>query len=176
MHVNERNVDGADFSMAVTEVPGLDPLDPFGLPEPEAAARSRQQRPPRARRSRAVRAVHLGIRVLASERSRLAAAAKRAGYRDTSSWCRGTLIAACNEEGPPLLDEALLTEVARLRRDLNSGPGANLNQALLHANARAKGGLAVDGDALAAAVAAAQAALEALRIDMGRLLGPQGRA
>ena len=66
--------------------------------------------------------------------------------------------------------------MARLRRDLNSGPGANLNQALLHANARAKGGLAVDGDALAAAVAAAQAALEALRIDMGRLLGPQGRA
>ena len=106
---------------------------------------------------------------------RLAAGAHAAGYRDVSAWCRGTLLAACGGEAPPVLDEAASRELERLRRDLNSGVGSNLNQALAHANARARAGQAADADGLLAAVAAAQTALEALRSDLARVLAPHGR-
>lgn len=78
-------------------------------------------------------------------------------------------------EGLPVLDAEGSRTVERLRRDLNSGVGSNLNHALAHANAAVRGGGAVDGDALLAAVTASGAALEALRADLQRLLGPQGR-
>ena len=74
-----------------------------------------------------------------------------------------------------MLDESASRELERLRRDLNSGVGANLNQAVAHANASAKGGQAVDEDVLLAAVVQAQAALEALRGDLARVLAPHGR-
>ena len=156
----------------------LDPLDPTALPplaEPSTRPR-RRTRQPRSRSTRASRTVHLGVRVLPSERTTLAAGAHAAGYRDVSAWCRGTLLAACTGKSLPVLDAEALAEVARLRRDLNSGMGSNLNQALMHANARVKAGKAVDEDALVAAVVAAQAALEAVRSDLARLLGPHGRA
>ncbi len=144
------------------------------MPEP-ATRGPRRTRQPRPRTTRASRTVHLGVRVLPSERVRLAAGAQAAGYRDVSAWCRGTLLAACAGEAPPVLDEAAARELERLRRDLNSGVGSNLNQAVAHANASAKGGHAVDEDVLLTAVVQAQATLEALRGDLGRLLGPHGR-
>lgn len=155
----------------------LDPLDPTSLPplsEPTARP-PRRTRQPRPRSTRASRTVHLGVRVLPSERVRLTAGAHAAGYRDISAWCRGTLLAACSGEDLPMLDMAALAEVARLRRDLNSGPGSNLNQAMLHANALARAGQAPDQEVLLAAVMAAQATLEVLRGDLNRLLAPHGR-
>lgn len=152
---------------AATPMP--DPLDPFALPPP-----------PRSHRPRAVRHAQrttwLHLRLLPSERIRLVAGARGAGYPDTSSWARGTLLAACGEETLPALDGEASKAVERLRRDLNSGVGSNLNQALAHANAAVRGGGAADEDALLAAVVAARAAVEALRADIQRLLGPQGRA
>lgn len=149
----------------------LDPLDPFTLPVTP---------PPRHRRPRAVRHAQrtawLHLRLLPSERTRLTAAARRAGRTDTSSWARGTLLAACDGEDTPMLDAEASKAVERLRRDLNSGVGSNLNQALAHANAAARAGGAMDEDALLAAVASARAAMEALHADLQRLLGPQGRA
>lgn len=155
--------------------------DPFALPElvsddapgdgPAVPARRRRARAP----GRAFRSEWVHVRVLPSEKARMAAAARRAGYPDLSAWSRGLLMAACDGQGQPMLDEGALAEVARLRRDLGSGVGSNLNQALQHANARAKGGQAVDGDALLAAVSAARAALELLHADLRRLLRPAGR-
>ena len=75
-----------------------------------------------------------------------------------------------------MLDAEASKAVERLRRDLNSGVGSNLNQALAHANAAARAGGAMDEDALLAAVASARAAMEALHADLQRLLGPGGRA
>lgn len=151
-----------------------DLADPFALPGDEPP------RPSRARRPRTVRHAHrtawLHLRVLPSERLRLTGAAGRAGYRNTSSWARGTLLAASQGESLPVLDATATGELVRLRRDLNSGVGANLNQAVAHANARAKGGMPADEDALLHAVDAARAALEAVREDLARLLGPHGRA
>ena len=73
------------------------------------------------------------------------------------------------------MDTQALAEVARLRRDLNSGIGANLNQAMLHANALAKGGEQPDGDTLLHEVRQAREAVECLRADLQRLLRPAGR-
>ena len=164
--------------MTAAILPDLDPLDPTALPPlPEPTTRGpRRIRQARPRSTRASRTVHLGVRVLPSERVRLAAGAHAAGYRDVSAWARGTLLAACDGERLPVLDAEALAEVARFRRDLNSGAGSNLNQALMHANARARAGKAVDEDTLVAAVVAAHAALEAVRSDLARLLGPHGRA
>ena len=163
--------------MTAAALSDLDPLDPTALPplaEPYTRP-PRRTRQPRPRTTRASRTVHLGVRVLPSERVRLAAGAHVAGYRDVSAWCRGILLAACSGESPPVLDESASRELERLRRDLNSGAGSNLNQALLHANQRAKAGQAVDEDALLAAVTKAQAELEALRGDLARVLAPHGR-
>lgn len=167
--------DSATLTLALTD---LAPLDPTALPPlPEPTTRPpRRTRQPRPRITRASRTVHLGVRVLPSERVRLAAEAKAAGYRDVSAWCRGTLLAACGGEAPPVLDETASRDLERLRRDLNSGVGSNLNQALAHANVHAKAGRLVNLDVLLAAVAAAQVALEALRGDLGKVLGPRGRA
>ena len=163
--------------MTAAALTDLDPLDPTALPPlPETTTRPpRRTRQPRPRTTRASRTVHLGVRVLPSERVRLAAGAKAAGYRDVSAWCRGTLLAACDRESLPVLDDAAARELERLRRDLNSGVGSNLNQGLAHANALVRAGQAVDEDGLLAAVVAAQAALEALRGDLARVLAPQGR-
>lgn len=151
--------------------------DPFALPGNEPGdgsavpARRRRTRAP----GRAFRSEWVHVRVLPSEKARMAAAARRAGYPDLSAWSRGLLMAACDGQALPVLDEGALAEVARLRRDLSSGVGANLNQVVAHANARAKGGHAVDGDALLAAVSAAREAVEALHADLRRLLRPAGR-
>ena len=150
--------------------PGLpDPLDPFALPPI-----------PRPRRPRAVRHAQrtawLHVRLLPSERIRLVAGARRSGYPDTSSWARGALLAACDGDTLPLLDGEAVKAVERLRRDLNSGPGANLNQALLHANRSVLEGVPPDERSLLEAVEGARAAVEALRGELGRLLGPGGRA
>ena len=157
----------------MTDAPavGLDPLDPFALP---AAP------PPRHRRPRAVRhalrTAWLHLRLLPSEHTRLTAAARRAGRTDTSSWARGTLLSACGGDALPVLDAQAAKAVERLRRDLNSGVGANLNQALLHANRLSREGLPPDARSLLEAVDDARAALEAVREKLGRLLGPGGRA
>ena len=152
------------------DAPGLpDPLDPFALPPI-----------PRPHRSRAVRHAQrtawLHLRLLPSERIRLVAGARRSGYPDISSWARGTLLAACDGATLPILDGEAVKAVERLRRDLNSGSGANLNQALLHANRLAREGAAPDERTLMDAVDGARAALDALRADLGLLLGPGGRA
>lgn len=155
--------------------------DPFALPElapgdvpgdgPAVPARRRRARAP----GRAFRSEWVHVRVLPSEKARMAAASGRAGYPDLSAWSRGLLMSACDGQAPPVLDEGALAEVARLRRDLGSGVGANLNQVVAHANARAKGGMPADGDALLAAVSAAREAVESLHADLRRLLRPAGR-
>ena len=74
-----------------------------------------------------------------------------------------------------MLDREASKAVERLRRDLNSGVGSNLNQALLHANRAAREGVAPDEHALLEAVKGARAVLNAVREELGRLLGPGGR-
>ena len=113
--------------------------------------------------------------MLPSERLRLTGAARRAGYLDVSSWCRGTLLAACEGERLPVLNAEALAEVARMRRDLNAGIGSNLNQVTAHANGLAQGGQSPDVLTLFAAVEAARLAVEAVRADLAKLLGPHGR-
>ena len=148
-----------------------DDADPFLLPPPASPRRPGRPRAP----ARAVRAYHMGLRLLASERIRLSAAARRAGYDDTSAWARGVLLSACDGVTSVSLDAGVLVELAQLRRDLNGGAGANLNQALLHANTLAKAGGQPDGAALLTAVQAAHSALDALRAELQRQLSPRGR-
>ncbi len=142
--------------------------DPFALPP----LRSKGGRP---RSTKAWRSEIAQCRVLPSEKARLNAAAHRAGYPDLSSWSRGTLLAACDGESLVRWDETARDEVARLRRDLGSGVGANLNQALAHANAAAKGGQSIDLIELVATIQAATLALDALRGDLDGVLRPGGR-
>lgn len=151
--------------------------DPFALPGDEPGDVPAVPTPRRRARApgRAFRSEWVHVRVLPSEKARMAAAARRAGYPDLSAWSRGLLMAACDDQALPVLDEGALAEVARLRRDLGSGVGSNLNQALQHANARAKGGMPADGDALLAAVSAAREAVGSLHADLRRLLRPAGR-
>ena len=147
-----------------------DVLDPFELPEPAPSEENRVQG-----FDKATRTAFVTVRALPSEKIRLRAAAKRAGYRDTSAWARGILLAAATGEDSPRLDEGAAAEIARLRRDLNSGIGANLNQALTHANMNARVGTAIDETALAITVVEARHALEALRLDLQKALKPHGR-
>lgn len=147
--------------------------DPFAPPLTLAPARRGPGRPRST--GRAWRSAYVTIRVLPSEKVRLLAAARRAGHDDTSAWARGLLMAACDGEAPPAMDVQALAEVARLRRDLNSGVGANLNQAMLHANASAKGGEQPDEGALLDQVLRAREAVDGLRADLQRLLRPAGR-
>ena len=147
--------------------------DPFAPPPCPAPAGRRPGRP--RSMGQAWRSAYVTIRVMPSEKVRLLAAARRAGHDDTSTWARGLLMAACDGEAPAAMDVQALAEVARLRRDLNSGIGANLNQAMLHANALAKGGEQPDGDTLLHEVRQAREAVEALHADLQRLLRPAGR-
>lgn len=147
-----------------------DDNDPF-LPSPPTPRRG----PGRPPSTRSCRSRHLALRLLPSEKLRLTAAAKRAGYDDTSSWARGVLLAECAGETLPVIDHGVLAEVARLRRDLNSGIGANLNQALLHANRAAKGLDEPDETELVREVRFAQDALATMKVELQRLLKPAGR-
>lgn len=147
-----------------------DVLDPFELPEPAPSEQKRVQG-----FDKATRTAFVTVRALPSEKIRLRAAAKRAGYRDTSSWARGVLLAAATGDDAPRLDDGVATEIARLRRDLNSGIGSNLNQALLHANTNVRAGTAIDEAALATIVSEARDVLEGLRSDLQQALKPHGR-
>lgn len=144
-----------------------DVLDPFELPPIEEVEVGDF--------ARATRTAFVTVRTLPSEKIRLRAAAKKAGYRDTSSWARGILLSATTGEDAPRLDDAAAAEIARLRRDLNSGIGANLNQALTHANTNARMGVAIDEAGLSDAVNAARHAVEMLRKDLQQALKPNGR-
>lgn len=176
----EQTVDDSAGRADRTSV-ALNADDPFAPPsEPTTAAlraapaRRVAKRKPRAT-GHPVRDVFMGIRMLPSERARVNAAAAASGLRDASRWARTSLLAACEREPLPMASEAALAEVARLRRDLNSGVGSNLNQALAHANALAKGGQSADGEALRTAVAEAREALTAVLGELRRVLRPAGR-
>ena len=146
--------------------------DPFALPdEKPASSRKKGGRPSSAK---AFRSGFVRFRVLPSEKTRLTAAARRAGYPDLSSWSRGLLLSAAEGDSTPRLSDEVLSEISRLRRDIGSGFGANLNQALAHANEAAKAGQSVGVDALTGAVQSAQAALDGLRGELTGLLRPRG--
>ncbi len=146
--------------------------DPFALPDGKPATkRDRGGRPPSVR---AFRSGFVRFRVLPSEKIRLTAASRRAGYPDLSSWSRGLLLSAAEGESTPRLSDEVLAEIARLRRDIGSGVGSNLNQAMAHANAAAKAGQAVDAEALSKAVRDAHTALDGLRGELTALLRPRG--
>ena len=155
---------------------GLAILDPFELPDEEqptpAPATAKKRRYATASRPRTT---IFSMRVFPSERIAIRAAARRARRAEASAWAREVLLAAAAEEEIPALDEAAVDELLKLRRDLNSGVGANLNQALRIANEWAKVGKSPDEDALVRAVEGAQLALDALRADLARLTSPRGR-
>ncbi|MBX9660241.1 MAG: hypothetical protein K2X00_16895 [Nitrospiraceae bacterium] len=157
------------MAMSDHEAIQTDSIDPFELPDLPLTA------PISETFERATRSAFVTVRTLPSEKVRLRAAAKRAGYRDVSSWARGVLLAAAAGEHAPRLDDAAATEIARLRRDLNSGLGANLNQAMTHANTNARAGITIDEAGLSDAVNAAQHAVEMLRADLQAILKPHGR-
>lgn len=151
-------------------------LDPFELPEPVAE----QTAPPARARRWAVRAiaretVHLGIRMLPSERRAVGAAARRAKAGGASSWAREVLLAAATGQDLQSLDADAVGELLRLRRDLNSGVANNLNQITRAMNEARKLGKSSDADALVAALAEARAALDQVRTDLNRLIAPRGR-
>ncbi len=150
-------------------MPAVEVDDPFALPP----LRSKGGRP---RSTKAWRSELTQFRVLPSEKVRLTAAAHHAGYPDLSSWSRGTLLAACEGESLARWDDSARDEKGRLRRDLGSGVGANLNQALQHANAAAKGSENTNETELLSAVQGARAALDALRADLKELLRRGGQA
>lgn len=155
---------------------GLAILDPFELPDEEqptpAPATAKKRRYATASRPRTT---IFSMRVFPSERIAIRAAARRARRAEASAWAREVLLAAAAEEEIPALDEAAVDELLKLRRDLNSGVGANLNQTLLIANKLAKIGRAPNENRLLEAVTEAKAALDALRADLARLIAPRGR-
>jgi hypothetical protein len=75
-----------------------------------------------------------------------------------------------------VLDDNTAREVARLRRDINSGIGANLNQVVQHANAMAKAGQLPNAEHLLEAVRAADEKMEAVLGRLELILSPSGRA
>jgi hypothetical protein len=85
------------------------------------------------------------------------------------------LLAVAAKEDIPHVGDECLEELLRLRRDLNSGIGNNLNQLVTYAHREAKMGRAPDRTRLLDAVVAAQAAVETLRQDLERVLHPRGR-
>lgn len=153
------------------------PVDSVPIPNPGAPHRSKVKRKKRA--PRAVegepRSRPLGIRLHPRERSALVAAARRARRDDVSAWAREVLLAVAAKENIPYLGDECLEELLRLRRDLNSGVGNNLNQVMRWAHREAKMGRAPDRTRLLEAVQAACAAVEALRAELGRILHPRGR-
>lgn len=155
----------------------LDLFDPFELP-PETVPE--EVRPVSGRKRRyATRVIPktavLGIRMSASERRAVNAAARRAGGREASSWAREVLLAAAADEVVPSVDAEAHDALLRLRRDLNSGVGANLNQVVLIANKAGKEGRSPNEDALIRALEATRAALEGLRADLAKVISPRGR-
>lgn len=158
-----------------------DPDDPFAPPDAEPDASGRGRRADTNPRKRQVvspgkqRETRFNVRLMPAERTAMTSAARRSGFRNASEWARTSLLAACEKEPVAVASEATLTEVARLRRDMNSGVGANLNQVVAHANAMLKGGQAADGDALLRSVEEAREALAALLTDLRRVLRPAGR-
>jgi thioredoxin-like negative regulator of GroEL len=101
------------------------------------------------------------------------AAAKRAKHPSLSSFVRALVL--CDGTQLPGLDESTAREVSRLRRDINSGIGANLNQVAHHANAMAKAGRLADAERLLEAVRAAEEKMEAILVKLALILSPQGR-
>lgn len=144
------------------------------VPRPPRATTKRKKRAPRAAEGEP-RSKPLGIRLHPRERSALLAAARRARRDDVSAWCREVLLAHAAREDIPHVGDECLEELLRLRRDLNSGVGNNLNQAMVWAHREAKMGRSPDRTRLLEAVVAAQAAVEALRGDLERVLHPRGR-
>jgi hypothetical protein len=92
-----------------------------------------------------------------------------------SAWAREVLLAHAAREDIPHVGDEALEELLRLRRDLNSGVGNNLNQLVACAHREAKVGRAPDRRALLDAVREAQVAVEGLRRDLERVLHPRGR-
>lgn len=125
------------------------------------------------RRKRAVRSAQAVVRMLPSEMRRAQALSDRAGYASLSEWIRAR--AVTDDEIFVVLGDETAAELVKLRRDLNSGIGANLNQALHHANARAGAGQPVDEAGLADQVAQTRAALASVLVALERLLSPRGR-
>jgi len=189
---DERSVLPQDRNLHVT---AGDLLDPWELPDvlppqspgergaslrsrpaPSSGAAGRKRRKKRAPRSAdGARSAAMGIRLHPQERAAIRAAARRARRDDPSGWAREVLLAAAAREDIPFVGDEALEELLRLRRDLNSGVGANLNQAMLYANREAKMGRAPDRRALLEAVEAARAGLEALRAELERVIHPRGR-
>lgn len=155
----------------------LNLLEPWELPD--VVTGTSQDGPVRSatprNNGRAVRTAQAVVRMLPSEMRSARAAAKRAKHPSLSSFVRALLLAG--EDAPlPVLDESTAREVARLRRDINSGIGANLNQVVHHANAMAKAGQLPNAEHLLEAVRAAEAGMEAVLGRLELILSPRGRA
>lgn len=149
---------------------------PRSRPAPSSGAAGRKRKKTRGPRfSDGARTAPMGIRLHPQERAAIRAAARRARRDDASAWAREVLLAVAAREDIAHVSEEAVEELLRLRRDLNSGVGSNLNQALVYANREAKMGRSPDRRALLEAVEAARAALEALRVDLERVIHPRGR-
>lgn len=151
-------------------------LDPWELPDPVEASQDRSSRSAKPRQNgRAIRTAQAVVRMLPSEMRSARAAAKRGRHPSLSSFVRALVLAG--DDAPlPVLDEAVAREVARLRRDINSGIGANLNQITRHANELAKVGRLPDAEQLVEAVNAAAEKMEAILGRLELVLSPHGRA
>jgi hypothetical protein len=147
---------------------------PLNAPTPKVQRTKRKKRAPRAAEGEP-RSKPLGIRLHPRERSALLAAARRARREDVSAWAREVLLAVAAREDIPHVGDECLEELLRLRRDLNSGVGNNLNQLVAYAHREAKIGRAPDRVRLLEAVLAAQSAIDGLRRDLERVLHPRGR-
>ena len=150
-------------------------LDPFELPPREEEPRT----VPGRRRRHATRAMAktavLGIRMAPGERRAVNAAARRAGRAGASAWAREVILAAAADEEVSSLDGEAVAALDRLRRDLNSGVGSNLNQAMRFVNESRRGGGPADEDRLSTAVEEALSALRAVDGRLAALVAPRGR-
>ncbi|MBS7792461.1 hypothetical protein KTR66_20885 [Roseococcus sp. SDR] len=164
--------------MDAAPTPSVQALSPMAkrqpVPGPQRTKAKRKKRAPRAVEGEP-RSRPLGIRLHPRERSALLAAVRRARRDDVSAWAREVLLAHAAKEDIPHVGDEALQELLRLRRDLNSGVGNNLNQAMVWANREAKMGRAPDRARLLEAVLAVQAGVEELRRDLERVLHPRGR-
>lgn len=157
-----------EWGMPVDAVPAL------SVPRPTRPQAKRKKRAPRSPDGEA-RSRPLGIRLHPRERTALIAAARRARRDDVSAWAREVLLAVAAREDVPCVSDEALEELLRLRRDLNSGIGSNLNQLVTYAHREAKMGRAPDRTRLLDAVLATQAGLDGLRKYLERVLHPRGR-
>lgn len=154
------------------------PLAGWELPDDPVAAIPAPVKEGKAARprdnARAIRTAQAVVRMLPSEMRSARAAAKRAKHPSLSSFVRALVLAG--DAPVPVLDDEAAREVARLRRDINSGIGANLNQVTRHANELAKAGRLPDAQALLEAVRLAEERMEAVQARMDAVLAPRGRA